>query len=126
MSVLELRRVLGWTQAKLARETLLSERSIRRIEKGLVRPHPGTHWKLMKLANRCSPQVLEDSVRVYTVSVESMERHLGKASNWSHMTRQQRHIFQRWRAYYRRILAEQSAGRCLIMYRNKYKQEKSG
>src|ERR1700691_3849403 len=116
MSALALRSNLGWTQAHLARVADTTERTIRRIEKGLTLPQAATQRRLLIAVRKRLPADVLPDIKMRTINPRSMEYYLGRARGWRHWNVHTRGIFRRWRLWYRHVLAEQDAGRCVIVY----------
>lgn len=120
MAVQQLRSTLDWTQSRLSTESWLSERHIRRIEKGLVRPHTSTQRILVELVWRYVPKPLPVPVVVHRLNLASVVYYLGRANGWRHWSWRKRGQFLRWKRFYTRIYADAYAGRCLVVYRSRY------
>jgi transcriptional regulator with XRE-family HTH domain len=116
MSALALRSNLGWTQAQLARVIETTERTVRRIEKGLTYPQADTQRRLLLAVRKLLPADTLPEVSMHVINPRSMEYYLGRAHGWQHWTRTERAQFRRWRLWYRRVLADQAAGRCVLEY----------
>jgi hypothetical protein len=122
VSALAIRSALAWTQADMGRELYLTERSIRRIEKGIVTPTPSTQARLLALAASRVPAALPPGIRRHVIDPERMRHYLHSACpGWRHWSKPRRGQFRRWRLYYQRILADAQAGRAFIVYEYRYR-----
>jgi DNA-binding XRE family transcriptional regulator len=118
LSTVALRSALGWSQSDLAREISVSRKTIYRIDKGLTRPRANIQRDIARLAAMRVPELVSPNIKRHVIDPERMRHYLGSTAthDWSHWSKPKRGQFRRWRLYYRRILADQSAGRCIILY----------
>jgi transcriptional regulator with XRE-family HTH domain len=117
MALRALRQSLGWTQLQVSRETMISVRTIRRIEQGLVQPIPDFQHKLISLAYTRVPDALPDGIRRVVINPDNMRKYTGgPGPQWREWSRKRRGQWRRWKLYYDRILADSHAGRVLVVY----------
>ena len=122
LSTLPLRNALGWTRSDLAREICVSERTIRRIDKGLVLPMPSTQQRLLTLTAQRAPDAIPPGIRRHVVDPERMRYYLTTTCHgWSRWGRRKRGQFRRWRVFYQRIQADAHAGRAYIVYQYRHR-----
>ena len=117
MAVRALRQKLGWTVRQVAQEANISERTIYRIENGLVHPLPEFQRKLIELVYLRTPESLPEDVRVVVINPDAMRRYTaGPGPQWLTWSRKKRGQWRRWKLYYERIHRDAHAGRVLIRY----------
>ena len=115
--IIQLRSVLGISQAELAKLAGISRHTVIRAESGRTLPSPLVQAAIARVANhylkRTQPAT---TVPIHRVDMRRMELCLGKPGpQWNSWNGQQRACYLSHRVRYRKFLAEYEAGRAIIL-----------
>jgi hypothetical protein len=118
-------KAAGLTYKHIARLAHCHERTIYRARRNLAIPLPALQSCLAALALRFAPASSTPQVKTYEIREDRMRKYLeNRAEGWNQWPSWKRCQWRRWRAFYRKVLAEHAAGLAIIEWKYAPKSER--